>query len=427
MNLRSPKVTASSRVDVATILDGLEMHLQPIVDVATGSVLAAEALARFHHAPGLRADEVIAEAHAAGYGYTLEAACLRAALDRRDELPAGVKLAVNVSPDVVHHPIVARRWPPDLDDVIVEVTEHRAHRPAALQDELAQLRLRGAAIAVDDVGTGYAGLLRLAMMRPDYVKLDRTVVAGVRDSDAQCAVLEALVTFSHRMGAFVIGEGVESLADLAALAEFDVDYGQGWAVGRPGRDFTPIRPMVVTACHRARGRLLQRRVDTRFYATDTRTATTRGMHAITSAMYNATGLTDLHGAAAEAAAELGVDVISVSVLGQDDVLREVTTIGEAINTDGYELRDFPCTANVLRTGQSVEVHVNDSGADAAEVALLRDSGSASLLMMPVSIGERPVGVLELISRRHRRWTTHDIAHARGLATHLGHALNRINA
>ena len=427
MNEKSPKVTARSQYDVASILDGLEMHLQPIVDVATGAVLATEALARFSHAPGLRADEVIAAAHADGYGYTLEAACLRAALDRRDALPAGVKLAVNVSPDVLHHPIVARRWPPDLDGVIVEVTEHRANRPAALQDELAQLRLRGAAIAVDDVGTGYAGLLRLAMMRPDYVKLDRTVVAGVRDSDAQCAVLEALVAFSHRMGAAVIGEGVESLADLAALAEFDVDYGQGWAIGRPGRDPAPIRPMVVTACHRARGRLLQRRIDASPGASASRTATTRGMHAITSAMYNATGLADLHTAAAEAANELGVDVIAVSVVGQDDVLRQVTSVGEAIDTVGYSLSDYPATDNVLRTGQSVEVHVSDSNADEAEVELLRKMDAASLLMMPLSIGDRPIGILELIQRRHRRWTTHDIANGRGLATHLGHALSRLNS
>jgi GAF domain-containing protein len=329
----------------------------------------------------------------------------------------------------VHHPIVARRWPPDLDGVIVEVTEHRAHRPAALQDELAQLRLRGAAIAVDDVGTGYAGLLRLAMMRPDYVKLDRTVVAGVRDSDAQCAVLEALVTFSHRMGAAVIGEGVESLADLAALAEFDVDYGQGWAIGRPGRELTPIRPMVVTACHRARGRLLQRRMDPRPQGGggSNSTASTRRMHAVMSAVYNASGLAELHAAAAEAAGELGVDVIAVSVIGSDDILREVSSFGEVLDTTGYRLEDYPLTANVLRTGQSVEVHIADADADAAEVALLRRLNGASLLMIPLTVGDRPIGVLELMQRRHRRWTTEDLAHARGLATHLGHALGRLDA
>jgi EAL domain-containing protein (putative c-di-GMP-specific phosphodiesterase class I) len=425
MSRRVPHTATAPQLDVATIFDGLTMHLQPIVDVATGAVLAAEALARFSHAPGLRADEVIAEAHANGYGYTLEAACLRAALERRDELPDGVKLAVNVSPDVVHHPIVARRWPPDLDGVIVEVTEHRAHRPSALQDELAQLRLRGAAIAVDDVGTGYAGLLRLAMMRPDFVKLDRTVVAGVRDSDAQCAVLEALVTFSHRMGAAVIGEGVESLADLAALAEFDVDYGQGWAIGRPGRELTPIRPMVVTACHRARGRLLQRRMDPRARVGASTATTTRRMHAVTSAMYNATELAELHAAAAEAAGQLGVDIIAVSVLGQDGTLREVSSFGEAIDTEGYRVADYPVTAAVLQTGQSVEVHVSDTDADAAEIALLRRLDASSLLMMPLLVDDRSIGVLELIQRKHRRWTSEDIAHSRGLATHLGHALSRI--
>ena len=85
-------------IDVTAVLGGLTVHLQPIVDLATGVPFAMEALSRFRHAPGRPVEEIFASAHEAGFGYLLEAASLRAALGRRDELPAGVRLAVNVEP-----------------------------------------------------------------------------------------------------------------------------------------------------------------------------------------------------------------------------------------------------------------------------------------------------------------------------------------
>jgi EAL domain-containing protein (putative c-di-GMP-specific phosphodiesterase class I) len=412
-------VVTPLELDVSAVLDGLHIHLQPIVDVASGAPLAMEALARFGHAPGRPTDEVIAAAHAAGFGYTLEAACLRAAMARRSELPDGVRLAVNVSPDVLHHPMIARGWEDDLDGVVVEVTEHRANRPAALLRQFDRLRRRGAAIAVDDVGTGYAGLLRLATMRPDYVKIDKTVVTNVRRNDAQAAVLEALVAFSHRMGSAVIGEGVESLDDLEALAQFDVDFGQGWAIGGPGPLVQPISRTIIDACQEARGAVLRRTPRAGS------AATTQGMHSVVSTLSNATSIAELHSAAAQAADELGVDVIGASVVGVDGVLREITSSGAAIDTSRYVVADYPATQQVLDSGTTVEVHLADPDADSAEKLLLRRTGNASLLMCPLSVDDQIVGVLEFSSRTHRRWTREDVAHGRGLATHLSFALQRI--
>jgi EAL domain-containing protein (putative c-di-GMP-specific phosphodiesterase class I) len=421
MSTEIASIAASFGFNVPRVLDGLEIHLQPIIDVSTGATLAMEALARFGSEPRQPVEEVLAAAHLSGFGYTVEAACLRAALARRAELPDGVRLAVNLSPDVLDHPMVLRSWSDDLDGLIIEITEHQASSPSALQDQFTYLRGRGAAIAVDDVGTGYAGLLRLAMMQPDYVKIDRAVVAGVRDSAAQSAVLEALVTFSHRMGAAVIGEGVETLDTLAALADFDVDYGQGWAIGRPARKVVPISKLVAAACHEARKRVLQRRG-----AVSVSAANTQGMHAVTSVLARATGLAQLHAATAQAAAELAVDAIGVSVVDEIGELREISSSGAAIDTSAYAVADYPATRTVLQTGNTVEVHVSDGDADAAERLVLERLGHASLLIIPFFVGEEPIGVLELFQRTHRRWTTPDIAHARGLATHLGNALMRIN-
>lgn len=410
-----------SKARIKQLLRGLEVHLQPVIEVATGRVVAAEALARFTHEPGEGIGEAIARAHADGYGNLLEAACLRAALARRDALPQGVRLTLNVSPDVLVHPVIARSWPDDLAGVVVEVTEYRASSPDGLAEQFAQLRARGASIAVDDVGSGYAGLLRLAMLRPDFVKVDRSIVTGVASNPAQGAVLEALVAFSHRIGAAVTGEGVESITDLTTLAEFDVDFAQGWAIGRPASDLAMPGVEITSACKRIRSAVLQRRAGATVAAGDI-----ERVHSMTSALSSAAELAELHAAVAHAAQRLAIDMIGVSVLGDDGLLREITSGGAAIDTAPYPLAEYPATRDVLEAGSIVEVHLGDRTADPAEVALLRRFGYSSLLMVPFALHGRRIGVLEFGSSAHRRWSTSDVAHALGLASQVAQALHRLS-
>jgi EAL domain-containing protein (putative c-di-GMP-specific phosphodiesterase class I) len=422
MTTESIRVAAPSARALAASVEGLEIYLQPVIDVATGAVWAYEALARFGAGAVPTADAAIASAHRAGYGHALEAACLRAALARRADLPAGARLALNVSPAGLLSRHVVDVWDTDLHGVVIEVTEHHLASNDLALAEFARLRDRGAVIAVDDVGSGYAGLIRLATLHPDFVKLDRTIVRGARESDAKRAVVETLVGFSHRIHAEVVGEGVESLDDLATLVEFDVDYGQGWAIARPTPRVEPIRPEVVAACQRARAELLSRHG-----SIATAAAGTTGMHAVTGALGRATELAALHTATADAAAELGVDVIAASVLGADGVLREITSSGDAIDTRAYAVSDYPATRRVIESGMPVEAHVDDVDSDPAERALLNSLGKSSLLMVPLAVGDQCIGVLEFVHRTHRRWTSTEIAHARGLSIHLGNALLRITS
>jgi GAF domain-containing protein len=304
---------------------------------------------------------------------------------------------------------------------VIEVTEHAASDPDRLREQLAQLRQRGASIAVDDVGTGYAGLLRLATMRPDFVKIDRGIVTGARDSAAQQAVLEALVTFAHRIGASTIGEGVESFEDLVVLAEFDVDFAQGWAIGKPSLAPQPAGEPVASNCRRIRRQVLQRRV-----ASSGAAAATYGMHAATSALSTASGSAELQNAVGLAALELGVDVIGVSILGEEATLREITSSNREIDPVEYLLADYPATRSVLETGNTVEAHLSDPTTDGNERRLMSAFGYASLLMIPIYVHGQAVGLVEFAHRSPRRWTSQDIAHGRGLARHLGHAVPRFD-
>lgn len=392
---------------------------QPIVSVATGSLVAVEALTRFSRLAGTGPEDVFARAHEDGFGPELEAMCVRAALTRRDGLPPGTLVSVNLSPAGLRSLAFAPFWPADLTGVIIEMTEQDAEDPQEILLGIAALRERGAAIAVDDVGSGYAGLLRVADLRPDYVKVDRRIVSGVADSAARTAVLESLVTFSHRLGATVIGEGVADLFDLFALAELDVDYAQGYAIARPMSTPEPVPDQVVRACRAARQRVLTGRARPGVAA-----ARTRDVYAVTAALSSAGDRSDLQAAIANAAHELVVDMIGVSIIGADETLREIAATEGRVDPTPYRLADYPATVASLRSGRALEVHVDDPTGDPAEQEVLRSFGLASLLLVPVLVGGEPIGAVEAIHRTPRRWSAADIAYAQGLASHLGPVLKR---
>ncbi len=291
-------------------MTGGRVVFQPIVSVATGSLVAVEALTRFADGSNGGPEGVFARAHEAGFGPELEAICVRSALTRRDTLPEGTLVSVNLSPAGLRTLAFAPFWPADLTGVIIELTEQDAGDPAEVLRGITALRERGAAIAVDDVGSGYAGLLRVAYLRPDYVKVDRRIVSGLADSVAQIAVLESLVTLSHRLGAAVIGEGVADLADLAALAELDVDYAQGFAIGCPAAPPAPVSDEVVQACRAARAKLLAGPSGPGVAA-----ARTRDVYAVTAALSTAGDRSDLRAAITTAADDLNVSNIGVSIIG----------------------------------------------------------------------------------------------------------------
>src|SRR6266496_809982 len=99
MSTEFADVAPASGQNLAVIVDGVEIYLQPVINIATGSAWAYEALARFGGPAEPAADEALETAHREGYGHALEAALLIAALARRADLPDGTRLALNVSPD----------------------------------------------------------------------------------------------------------------------------------------------------------------------------------------------------------------------------------------------------------------------------------------------------------------------------------------
>ncbi|MDQ0736075.1 EAL domain-containing protein [Arthrobacter agilis] len=216
--------------------EGVASAYQPIVDTARGTVVGYEALARF---PGFEEQDPevwFARARRAGCAAELEAAALRAAFAHRRSLPPNCFLTVNVSPHLLSSSSVQDVWAEQghLGGVIVELTEQTPiDSYLDLEPHLDSLRAAGALIAVDDAGSGYAGLQHLLALRPALIKVDRELVRDIDVDEAKRALIEMLGLFASRVDAWILAEGIERVEELDALAALGVPLVQGYLVGRP--------------------------------------------------------------------------------------------------------------------------------------------------------------------------------------------------
>ncbi|GLY14647.1 hypothetical protein Kisp01_16620 [Kineosporia sp. NBRC 101677] len=226
-------------------MPSFSMVTQPIVDLRVQQVRAHEALARFDF-PGTFPDtaEVFRQAHREGFGDLLELAAIRAALDLPGR-PREHDLYVNASARALMSARMRTGLPDDLSGVVVELSEDPGDVDMGdLMRAVNDLRDRGAGIALDDVGAGALEFARLAMLQPDMVKIDRTLVVGCSTDIGRTAVLKGLVTYAEGLGSLLCAEGPETAADLGHLAALGVTHAQGniFAPAKAGwhRVHTPV-------------------------------------------------------------------------------------------------------------------------------------------------------------------------------------------
>ena len=213
---------------------GPTVVLQPIVDLATGQRIGAEALSRFPIEWGKPPDICFEEAHSIGEGDRLELLALRRAAEYLDEVSGYV--AMNVSPGTLLTPECTELLTEfSLDRVLLELSEHdQVADYGALMAVLDPLRARGMRLAIDDVGAGFSSLRHIILTAPDVIKLDRSIVDGVSSDPVLRSLVRSLVDFAEGCEARVVAEGIETAADGDVLCSLGVDSGQGWFYGRPG-------------------------------------------------------------------------------------------------------------------------------------------------------------------------------------------------
>ncbi|MCK6546926.1 EAL domain-containing protein [Myxococcota bacterium] len=227
----------SEKLDEA--LEQLWMAAHPIVDVASGTPYAYELLVRCRAAGLERPDLLFALAERVERISDLEARILRHAGDVVRDLPAGADLYVNLHPATLLTPELLDPLAPHAARVVLEITERAALEKASL-DNLAALRRAGFRAAIDDLGAGYSGLNHVAELRPEVVKLDRTLVQGVVTSATHSSLVSAMLGACRELGIVVVSEGVETVQMRDKLADLGCHHQQGFLFARPGPPFPTV-------------------------------------------------------------------------------------------------------------------------------------------------------------------------------------------
>jgi EAL domain-containing protein (putative c-di-GMP-specific phosphodiesterase class I) len=390
---------------VLTEPGALEMHFQPIVMLATGRVICHEALARFPGLPGVAIPDVFHAAHAAGFGPQLEALAARRALEQPDR-PRGTVISVNLSVSTLGCPSLWDLLPVDLSDVVVEITEDELWGLGEeLEQALARLHDAGARVALDDAGAGYSGLQQLMRVRPDIVKLDRSLVCGVAHDPARAALVASFSSFASQTGGAVCAEGIENAADLRAIAELDVAYAQGYLLGRPAAGFAASTPMA---------------------AQPVAAALRGGLRALDRAPRDLT--TSLGGSVPERLATLiaaaaGADRVDFWRL--DRRAGELVAVRVPDRDPGARtpLGDTPARAHALSTGEAGQVLRTDLEADRAERRALAAAGYSGVVLVPLEEGGVVLGLVACYRRRARPWSRESVARVRTRALPLAAVLS----
>lgn len=227
--------------------DELLVYYQPIVDIASGRIIGAEALVRWLHPRigMIQPGEFIPLAEDTGLIIALGQLVLRRVCQditqwQADGLPA-IKLSINLSARQFRQDDLAenigqilRQAGVDGSRLAFELTEsmvmHDVENTLLTLRELKQL---GATVSLDDFGTGYSSLSYLKRFPIDVLKIDRSFVRDIhRDSD-DSAIAQAVIAMSHKLGLKVVAEGVEDAEQLGLLREFACDQLQGYLFSRP--------------------------------------------------------------------------------------------------------------------------------------------------------------------------------------------------
>jgi EAL domain-containing protein (putative c-di-GMP-specific phosphodiesterase class I) len=215
---------------------------QPVVDLQRREVVGFEALTRVSTAHFPTPDLLFRVATESGTLWQLERLSRQRALEGIPSIGPGQKLFINVEPGSFDDPeLSGRRFLDALEraglkpeQLVLEMTEHVAVQDfAAFRQKLSRCRDLGFQLAMDDVGSGYAGLHSIAEIRPDFLKVDMTLVRDLHHDPIKRELISTIRRFADRTGTILVAEGVECAEELESLLEAGVRCAQGYLFARP--------------------------------------------------------------------------------------------------------------------------------------------------------------------------------------------------
>jgi EAL domain-containing protein (putative c-di-GMP-specific phosphodiesterase class I) len=233
-------------LEAAVARDELDLHFQPVLDIAARRIVGAEALARWHHPQrGLIASEAfipLAEKSDLIDRVTevvLAKAMARLASWNESQAPLDVSINLSVRsirgidfPDRML--AVCRSYGIDPTRVTLELSETAAMQDAVtLLDVLTRLRLKGFRLAIDDFGTGYSSLVQLRRLPFSEMKVDLSFVSTMTTSRDSEIIVRTMIGMAHNLGLRAVAKGVENVAIFNHLADLDCDMAQGYFIAHP--------------------------------------------------------------------------------------------------------------------------------------------------------------------------------------------------
>ena len=224
------------------------MAFQPIVDAAQNRIWGYEALVRGLDGEGAAA--MLAQVTEEGR-YRFDQACRVKAIELAAQLfppRQSIKLSINFLPNSVYEPaaclhatfVAARKADFPLKDIMFEFTENEAVRDTDhLRAIIHEYRKQGFTTAIDDFGSGHAGLGLLCDFQPDLIKLDIQLTRGIETNRARQVILSGILHIARELEITVLAEGIETEASFVTLRAAGVRLFQGYWFARPAFEALP--------------------------------------------------------------------------------------------------------------------------------------------------------------------------------------------
>ena len=217
------------------------MAFQPIVDVEAGTIWGYESLVR--GVGGESAFQVLSQLTPENR-YAFDQACRVKAIELAGEklVDPTAKLSINFLPNAVYEPKAciratlgaAAKAQFDTSRLMFEFTENeRMEDVSHVQHIVAEYKRMGFTTALDDFGAGYAGMALLAQFQTDLIKIDMELIRDISTSPAKQAIVRGIVGIASQLGIIVLGEGVETEAELRILRDAGVKLIQGYYFAKP--------------------------------------------------------------------------------------------------------------------------------------------------------------------------------------------------
>jgi EAL domain-containing protein (putative c-di-GMP-specific phosphodiesterase class I) len=220
-------------------LASLWLAHQPIVRFSDRSAFGYEALLRSENAALNNPEAILHAAERLGALDKLGRVVRSRAADSLKVVPDDVTLFVNLHPqDLMDIQLLDSRvgLSQAAHRVVLEITERCGlSKIEGLPTKLRELRRMGFRIAVDDLGAGYSGLANVALLEPEFIKLDMALVRDIDQSNVKQKLVTSMVTLSQAMGHSIIAEGIETQAECETLVGLGCDLLQGYYFAKPER------------------------------------------------------------------------------------------------------------------------------------------------------------------------------------------------